>query len=157
MQRGQAFIDRWDTEFSPVVREAIDAARQTGRPNLEAVTADNAAAFEAMRGRAERDLRRAGMTPADGAWLDTTENANNAEALSLVTGRNQERARAGMQRANAMISASQLGNPMLHLGADMQRAGLGFMGNAMGGQVDLLGQQSAAGGEEGQEQSKQGS
>ena len=142
MQRGQALINRWDQEFSPVVREAIDAARQTGRANLEAVTADNSAAFEAMRGRAERDLRRAGMTPADGGWLNMTDQANNAEALSLVTGRNQERARAGMQRANAMISASQLGNPLLNLGADIERAGLGFMGGAMGNQAGLLGDQA---------------
>lgn len=142
MQRGQELINRWDAEFSPVIREAVNAARQTGQPNLEAVTADNAAAFEAMRGRAERDLRRAGMTPADGGWIDMTGNANNAEALSLVTGRNQERARAGMQRANAMISASQLGNPLLNLGADLERSGMSFMGNAMYGQAGLLGEQA---------------
>jgi hypothetical protein len=117
--RGRRFMDTYERDFLPVAREAIDAARQVGRPDLAGISADNATAFQNQRGAMQREMGRRGVNPLDGAWAGEQADLANAEAASLVFNRNAARRGAASERASALHSAAGLGQMPLSAGVNL--------------------------------------
>ncbi len=131
-QRGTNYLDTYDREFLPVAREAVDAARQVGRPDLAAISADNATAFGNQQGAMQRDMQRSGVNPLDGAWSSALGDVKNNEAASLVFNRNAARRGAATERYQALSGAAGLGLPMLQAGGNL----LGQSAQTLGAATD---------------------
>lgn len=130
--RGRRFMDTYERDFAPVAREAVDAARQVGRPDFAAINADNATAFQQQGDAMTRSMQRAGINPLDGAWASAQADLRNNEAASLVLNRNTARRGAASDRFNALSGAASLGQMPL-------QAGISLFGNAtsaLGGVAD---------------------
>ncbi|MBP8177527.1 MAG: hypothetical protein KAX77_07125, partial [Xanthomonadales bacterium] len=134
--RGNSFLDTYERDFAPVAREAVDAARQVGRPDLAGISADNASAFQQQRGAIQRQMQRAGVNPLDGMYGSIMGDLANAEGQSLVLNRNQARRGAAMDRYNALSGAAELGQMPLNAGINL----IGSAGNMLSGGAQQYGQ-----------------
>lgn len=134
--RGREFLDTYQRDFLPVAREAIDAARQVGRPDLAGISADNATAFQQQGDAMVREMRRAGVNPLDGAWSGAISDLKNNEAASLVLNRNAARRVAANDRYTALSGAAGLGSMPLQAGLSM----FGDAQSALAGVGDRYGQ-----------------
>lgn len=134
--RGNSFLDTYERDFAPVAREAVDAARLVGRPDLAGISADNASAFQQQRGAIQRQMARAGVNPLDGMYGSIMSDLANEEGKSLVLNRNQARRGAAMDRYNALSGAAQLGQMPLQAGINL----IGSAGNMLSGGAQQYGQ-----------------
>lgn len=131
---GEHFFDQYKTNYEPLALSQLGAARAGVDPAYYAGMADNRVVQnQALAlGAAQRNLERAGVSPADGRWLAM----QNQNALQLSGNR---AAAQNQARQQALELNWDRRNQQVDYGANLVNRGSGMMSGAASGMSGLAG------------------
>lgn len=131
---GEHFFDQYQTNYEPLALSQLAAARAGVDPNYYASLADNRVVQQQglALDAANRNMERAGVSPADGRWMAMQNQNALALAGNRVAGQNQARQAALEQNWNRR-------NQQVDYGANLVNRGSGMMSGAASGMSGLAG------------------
>ncbi|MEB4590072.1 hypothetical protein VSS37_03685 [Candidatus Thiothrix sp. Deng01] len=142
---GQHFFDQYTANYEPLALSQLQAARAGVDPNYYASVADaGVVRNQALAlGSAQRNLERAGVSPADGRWLAMQGQDALALSGSRVAAQNQARQQALDMNWNRRNQQVDYGAGLVNRGSGMMSgaaAGMAGVGNSYGQQAQAAGQ-----------------